>query len=47
MIVQAEVGEDGLVKVSDPEWRGKKIALTLPDEDNLALAQETDWEAIK
>jgi len=47
MIVQIEVSEEGLVKVSDPEWRGKKISLSLPDPEHPEFDRETDWEAIK
>lgn len=45
MIVHAEIGEDGLLKISDPELRGKKVTLLFPEPDE--LERETDWEAVK
>ncbi len=47
MIVQAEVDENGFVKVNDPQWRGEKIVLSLPIQEDSEDANETDWEAIK
>lgn len=45
MIVQMEVDETGLVRVSDPAFHGKKIAVSVPETSE--PTQETDWEAIK
>ncbi len=47
MIVHAEVDENGVVKLSDPEWRGKKITLSLSEHEQDEFERETDWEAIK
>ncbi len=47
MIVQAEVDENGVVKVCDPEWRGKIIALSLLEQEQDEFERETDWEAIE
>ncbi|MEW6238446.1 MAG: hypothetical protein AB1656_23930 [Candidatus Omnitrophota bacterium] len=47
MIIQAEIGVDGVVKVKDPEWRGKQISISIRDQEEPELAKETDWEAIK
>jgi len=47
MIVQAEINEEGIVKVSDPEWRGRKIVLLLPEQERPEFLRETDWEAIE
>ena len=47
MIVQAEIDENGLVKVSDPEMRGKKFYFSFPEQEREEFRRETDWEAIK
>ncbi len=47
MIVQAEIDENGLVKVSDPELRGKKFYFSFPEQEQGEFTRETDWEAIE
>ncbi|MEW6235028.1 MAG: hypothetical protein AB1656_06550 [Candidatus Omnitrophota bacterium] len=46
MIIQAEICEDGVVKVSDPELRGKKILLTAPDRKETPTKGITNWNEI-
>jgi len=46
MIIQAEVSEDGLVKVSDPELRGKKILLAAPDRKEMSSKGKTNCHEI-
>ena len=45
MIVQVEVDETGVVRVSDPALYGKKIMVSVPEASE--SIQETNWEAIK
>lgn len=47
MIVQAEIDENGVLKMSDPKLWGKKVELSLFDSENPDLEKETDWNAIK
>ena len=46
MIVQAEVDENGIVKISDPELRGKRILLSLPDKEDAKPEGKTNWSKI-
>lgn len=46
MLVQAEVDENGLVHVSDPELRGKKILLAVPEQTETGPEGKTNWEEI-
>jgi hypothetical protein len=46
MIVQMEVDETGLVRVSDPELRGKKIFLAAPEQREMGPEGKTNWEEI-
>ncbi len=46
MIIQAEVSEDGLVKISDPKLRGKKILLAMPEREETIPEGKTNWDEI-
>lgn len=46
MIVQAEISEDGTVKVMDPRFRGKRVNLSLP-EQGLEREEKSNWQTIK
>lgn len=46
MIVQIEVDETGLVRVSDPALHGKKIAVSVPEKKESGPQGKTNWDAI-
>lgn len=47
MIVQAEINEEGLLKITDPKMWGKKISLSFPDGPEGSMTGESNWEEIK
>ncbi len=44
MLIQAEIDENGVIKVRDPKWRGKKI--TLSEWNQMEPEGKTNWDAI-
>ena len=46
MIIQAEIDEDGILKVADPQMRGKKVVLSVPAEEIEIIEGKTNWEEI-
>lgn len=44
MNVKIEIGEDGVMKVNDPNWLGKKFTLDIPSNDEPKGL--TNWDEI-
>lgn len=46
MIVLAEIDQDGIVKVTNPQMHGKKVVLSVPAEGSNLIESRTNWDAI-
>ena len=46
MLIHAEVDENGMIKVSDPALKGKKILLSIPEQTSEKPEEKTNWDEL-
>lgn len=46
MNIQAQVDENGILKITDPEWQGKEIVLQTSEWKEAIIEEKTNWDAL-